>query len=44
MPIDFLCNSFAATAVVPVPRKGSKIKSPLFVDAKIILLRSLIGF
>ena len=34
IPKYFLPNFLATTAVVPVPRKGSKMASPLFVVAK----------
>ena len=34
----------AATPVVPLPLKGSNIKSPLFVEARIILSKSVKGF
>tara|TARA_Y100001970_G_C13604120_1_gene541637 strand:+ start:310 stop:495 length:186 start_codon:yes stop_codon:yes gene_type:complete len=37
IPKYFLPNFFATTAVVPVPKNGSNIVSPLFVVAKIIL-------
>ena len=37
-------NFLATTAVVPVPKKGSKIASPLFVVAKIILCKRASGF
>src|SRR3990167_7200070 len=36
IPIKFLPNLFAATAIVPLPKNGSTIKSPLFVVDKII--------
>ena len=35
---------FATTAVVPVPKKGSNIESPLFVVANIILCNKASGF
>ena len=44
IPKYFLPNFFAITAVVPVPKNGSKIASSLFVVAKIILCKSASGF
>ena len=44
IPKYFLPNFLATTAVVPVPKKGSKIASPFFVVAKIIRCKSVSGF
>ena len=44
IPKYFLPNFLATTAVVPVPKKGSKMASPLFVVAKIILCKRASGF
>jgi len=44
IPKYFLPNFFATTAVVPVPKKGSNIASPLLVVAKIILCKRASGF
>ena len=44
IPKNLLDNFFDTTAVVPDPRKGSKIKSFFLLLAKIILANNFSGF
>ena len=44
IPINFLPNSNAIIPVVELPVNGSSIKSPLFVDARIMRLNNSKGF
>ena len=44
MPMKFLPSFFATAPVEPVPKNGSNIKSPLFVEERIILCKRDSGF
>ena len=44
MPMNFLPSFLQTAPVVPVPKKGSKTKSPGLVDAKTILSNNSSGF
>ena len=44
IPMAFLFKSFAATSVVPLPQKGSRIVSFLLLETSIILSKRSIGF